>query len=314
MNRFDRITAILLILQTKRLTTAQEISERFSVSLRTVYRDIRTLENAGLPIISEAGLGYFLEKGFQLPPVMFSKEEALALFVAEKFIQQSSDMVTKTAYQNALHKIKSVLNQDKKDHLESLEKRIEVQHTQDHRTDNDPWLTEVQQGIAQSHILKIDYFTPSRQQNTERNVEPIGLYFYSRHWHLIAWCREREDFRDFRLDRILSLSDTFEWFDQRLRGDLSSYLERSKDNIELHKVEVSFGQNTAQYTHEQRAWYGFMSEQSLPDQRVMMTFLTPSLDYFARWLLGYTNAVSVISPPSLRQQMRKLLSELQQVI
>jgi len=314
MNRFDRITAILLQLQAKRLITAQQLADQFEVSLRTVYRDIRTLETAGVPIISETGLGYFLDKGYRLPPVMFNQEEALALFVAEKFIQQANDDVTKRAYKNALYKIKAVLNSKEKDHLESLNKRIDVQHVKHNVQGSDPWLLEVQQAIASSVVLEINYFTPSRSRSSLRQVEPIGLYFYSSHWHLIAWCRIKDDYRDFRLDRIQSLQNTQQWFDQRQRGDLSSYLAQSKQQVELYTVEVRFSSSVALYTHEQRYWYGYLSEVKGKEGAVDMTFLTHSMDYIARWLLGYTNGAQVLRPKALKQKMCLLMLELQEVI
>mgnify|MGYP000692174997 CR=1 FL=1 len=319
MNRFDRITAILLQLQTKRLLTAQELADQFDVSLRTIYRDIRTLETAGVPIISEAGLGYFLDKGYKLPPVMFNQQEAFALFVAEKFIRDQADEDTKKAYKNALTKIKSVLNTQEKDHLESLNKRLDVQSYY-HQTgrmklnNQAPWLTDIQHALAKSQLLEIDYFTQYRQQNSSRIIEPIGLYFYSKHWHLIAWCRMRNDYRDFRLDRIQSLENKAEWFDQRSRGDLNTYLDRIRDQVKLFQAKVYFKNEVAPYTHEQRQWYGFISERETENQAIEMNFLTPSIEYFARWLLSYTDAVKIIEPPELKKTMKQLIRELNTVI
>jgi len=319
MNRFDRITAILLQLQTKRLLTAQELADQFDVSLRTIYRDIRTLETAGVPIISEAGLGYFLDKGYKLPPVMFNQQEAFALFVAEKFIQGNADEGTKKAYKSALTKIKAVLNTQEKDHLESLNKRLDVQsdfHQSGSMQSNNqaPWLTDIQHALAKSQLLEINYFTQYRQENSSRIVEPVGLYFYSKHWHLIAWCRMRSDYRDFRLDRIQSLDNKAQWFDQRSRGDLNAYLERIRDQVKLFQTKVSFNKQIAPYTHDQRQWHGFIAERKNENQDIEMTFLTPSIEYFARWLLSYTDAVKVIEPPELKQTIKQLISELNTVI
>src|SRR5690606_7724559 len=120
MNRIDRLTAILIQLQTKRIVKAEEISERFEISLRTVYRDVKALMEAGVPIGSEAGKGYFIVDGYHLPPVMFNQDEASAMLTAGKLVDKMTDDSIRKAYESALLKIKSVLNDTEKDHLENL--------------------------------------------------------------------------------------------------------------------------------------------------------------------------------------------------
>src|ERR1700739_4978035 len=126
MNRLDRLTSILIQLQTKRVVTAQEIAERFSISLRTVYRDIRTLEEGGIPLSGEAGVGYSIMDGYRLPPVMFTKEEATAFLTAEKLIEKLTDTSTDESYKSAMYKIKDVLRATEKDYIEHIDKHIEV--------------------------------------------------------------------------------------------------------------------------------------------------------------------------------------------
>ena len=126
MNRFDRITAILVQLHTRRVVKAQDLAERFEISLRTVYRDMRSLEEAGVPIVGEAGIGYSLMEGYKLPPVLFSKEEALALVTAEKMVDKFTDDATQRNYRSALYKIKAVLRVQEKDLLERVEDSILV--------------------------------------------------------------------------------------------------------------------------------------------------------------------------------------------
>ena len=109
MNRIDRVTAVLIQLQSKKIVKAQDIAERFSISLRTVYRDINTLQEAGVPIIGEAGLGYSIMDGYRLPPVMFTKEEATAFLTAEKLIEKFTDPSTEVSYKSAMYKVRAVL-------------------------------------------------------------------------------------------------------------------------------------------------------------------------------------------------------------
>lgn len=120
MTRFDRITAILVQLQSKKIVTAQEIADRFEISLRTVYRDIRSLEEAGVPISSEAGVGYSMMEGYRLPPIIFSKEEALSFVTAEKLMNRFSDYSINKDYQSALFKVKAVLRSSERNLLPEL--------------------------------------------------------------------------------------------------------------------------------------------------------------------------------------------------
>src|SRR6186713_2121619 len=118
MNRIDRLTAILIHLQTKRVVKAEEIADRFEMSLRTVYRDVKALMEAGVPIGSEAGKGYFIVDGYHLPPVMFNQEEASAMLMAGKLVEKLTDQSIRNAFESSLQKIKSVLNEAERDHME----------------------------------------------------------------------------------------------------------------------------------------------------------------------------------------------------
>src|SRR6266487_605871 len=126
MNRIDRLAAILIQLQSRRLVKAQDIAEKFSISLRTVYRDIPALDEAGVPVIGEAGKGYKLMEGYKLPPVMFNQDEASALLTAAKLVQSKTDESTSGHYISALDKIKAVLRMTEKDHIEEIDGHIAV--------------------------------------------------------------------------------------------------------------------------------------------------------------------------------------------
>ncbi|HKI47047.1 MAG TPA: HTH domain-containing protein [Balneolales bacterium] len=126
MNRIDRLTAILIQLQSRRVVRARDIAERFGISLRTVYRDIRALEEAGVPLFSEAGVGYSIMEGYRLPPVMFTRDEATAFLMAGKLVEKLTDPSTITSYQSAMYKVKAVLHSTEKDLLERANDHIEV--------------------------------------------------------------------------------------------------------------------------------------------------------------------------------------------
>lgn len=226
MNRLDRLTSILIQLQSKRLITAREIADRFEVSTRTIYRDIQTLRLAGVPIGEEEGKGYFLVEGYRLPPVMFTMEEARALITTHKILNYHTEDSLKHNYESALLKIKSVLSLKDKDRLEFLDSRIGYQK---------PWapvslyLDSIQHAITESVKLKIAYQTRGEEQLKERIIQPCAVYFSGAVWTAIAFCELRQEIREFRLDRIKELSILSTNFKPDNTFSMERYLEeRSK--------------------------------------------------------------------------------------
>src|SRR5882762_5768012 len=213
MNRIDRLTAILIQLQSKKIVKAEEIADRFEISLRTVYRDVRALMEAGVPIGSEAGTGYFIVDGYHLPPVMFSQEEASAILVAGKLVEKLGDQSVRSAFDNALMKIKSVLNPVEKDNLEILQSSVQVFRMPVPESNQFPnnFLTPIQKALVDKEVLAMEYYSSSGELS-QRKIEPIGISFYSGNWHVIGWCRMREGYRDFRADRIQALRTCGEKF------------------------------------------------------------------------------------------------------
>jgi len=318
MNRFDRVTSLLLLLQTRSVLTAKFLSEHFSVSERTIYRDIRTLENAGVPIGAEAGVGYFLEKGYHLPPVTFTLDEAASLLIGEKLLANSLDADSLQDFRRALNKIKAVIDGPDKDYLSSLDADIEVIPTgsqfpldasSESGVSNDQWLRECRSALIRKQVVDIEYSAQSGEVLNTRQVEPIGLFYYSWHWHLIAWCRLRQDYRDFRLDRISSFKPLSEQFARHSRLTLEQYLSSRPEQDGLQEVELVFGNDTARFVGEQRYLFGFIAEERVEDG-VKMRFLTHIPEYMSRWLLQYIDDVDVIRGDSIKQALRTFSNRL----
>ena len=311
MNRIDRLTAILIQLQSKRVVKADEIADRFEISLRTVYRDVKALMEAGVPIGSEAGKGYFIVEGYNLPPVMLTREEASAVLMAGKLVEKMTDHSIRKAFESALLKIKSVLKDAEKDHLENLESYIEVgwQPGPDKDFPNS-YLSEIQQAVVNKEIIEIEYHANYSDHYTKRTLEPIGLFYYGSAWHLIAWCHLRSDYRDFRADRISELIRTGKKFDNRNLLSLQEYLKTvTQANQDLEKVVVLFDRKAARYAGSQKHSYGFVSEEDL-GEKIKMTFLTGYMRSIARWLLLFGNTVKIESPEYLKDMMLDFLEEL----
>ena len=283
------------------------IADRFNVSLRTVYRDIRALEAAGVPIGSEAGVGYFLAEGYRLPPVLFTAEEARALLTAEKLVNTLTDTTLRQAYEHALYKIKSVLKRDEQDMLEDLQTKIHVMNPPN--APADIHLEKVQQAIVDRRPIRMQYFSPGSGQFTERIVEPIGIVYYGDAWHTIAYCRLRQDYRDFRLDRMSKLTPLSETYHLRDRLSLEQYLTRQSRTTDATLVKIRFARAVVSFVQSQRYQYGFVEEIQTEDHTEMW-FMVAEEEYLCRWLLMYGDAVTILSPERLHRTMRTLVDEL----
>ncbi|CCH53844.1 Helix-turn-helix type 11 domain protein [Fibrisoma limi BUZ 3] len=309
MNRIDRLTAILIHLQTKRVVRAQELADRFNISLRTVYRDVRALEEAGVPIGAEAGVGYFLE-GYHLPPVMFTKAEVSALLFGAKLIQKWTDQSVRAEFESALYKIKSVLKRVDQEHIADLEPHLDVSGPLTQLPYATELLTQLQQAVVDQYVLLIDYHSNYNDVVSQRQVEPLGLYHYGSGWHLIAFCRSRHDYRDFRVDRIRQLTNTSQRFTRQERLSLQEYLDRiATTQPKPKEATVLFRKKAARFIQEHRYNFGFYAEEDLGDT-VRMHFRTPYLQGLSRWLISYGDSVTVESPESLQTMMQELAAEL----
>lgn len=181
MNRFDRITAILIQLQSRKVVKAQDMADRFGTSLRTIYRDIRTLEEAGVPLYGEAGVGYSLVEGYRLPPVMFTREEAMAFVTAEKLMEQFTDESLRATYSSAMFKVKAVLRGEEKDLVEGLDETIIVSKDRPMATHPAGTLDVILKCVAGKTAAKLCYKAFGSEPTT-RLIEPIGIFMENRHW------------------------------------------------------------------------------------------------------------------------------------
>ncbi|HWI93464.1 MAG TPA: YafY family protein [Flavisolibacter sp.] len=223
MNRIDRLFGILVLLQSKKYVSAEAISEKFGISVRTVYRDVKALCEQGIPVSFEQHKGYFIVQGYFLPPVSFSFEEASALLLMENLVHGFTDRSVHNNYSSALNKVKAVLRSTQKEKIEVLEKKIKLQLPSRFFNDSD-YLTVLQEAISTKHIVEIEYRN-NHNEVSKRMVEAIGLIFYAFSWHVIGWCHMRQDYRDFKIVRILKVSGTGTPFTKEDHISLNDYMK-----------------------------------------------------------------------------------------
>lgn len=224
MNRVDRLLGMLTHLQSKKYVPAEKLAEKFNISVRTVYRDIKALTELGIPVSFEQYKGYFIVAGYFLPPVAFSADEANALLLMGKLVAGFGDRSIEKHYSNALLKIKTVLRSTQKDVMETLDEHIVFQFPEKY-TPNFEYLTVIQNAIAEKKVLKMVYKNQKEETST-REIEPIGLVFYAFFWHVIAWCSLRGEYRDFKVSRIQQLHMTLSPFSGNGRLSIQEYMQQ----------------------------------------------------------------------------------------
>ena len=314
MNRIDRLTAIMLKLQSKRFVTIDDISDHFEISERTVFRDIKALGEAGVPIGFEKDKGYFIVEGYYIPPVMFTKEEAGAILLAGKLLERQGDKSLVEQFDQALTKVRAVLKSSQKDYVQELEKYIEIVSPAIpvDRAFPDRFLNDIKNALVSHQILSFEYYANYSDSYSSRQVEPLGICHYANHWHLIAYCRMRGGIRDFRTDRISKLIVQEECFDPNKRDDFKDHIFVKKLQQDVNEVKVLFDPKSARIIGDQKYYYGFIGEEKV-ENGVLMTFMVGECEYFARWLLMFTDSVKIIDSPRLDQQMQTLVGELERM-
>lgn len=222
MNRIDRLFGILTLLQSRKYISAEKIAERFDMSVRTVYRDIKALGEQGIPVSFEQNKGYFLVQGYFLPPVSFNMDEANALLLVESLVNGFADNSIRSHYSSALTKVKAVLKASQKEKLETMNQHIKLQ-VPERLSFNYEYLSLIQNAISDKQMIELDYKN-AKEEISKRQVEPIGLIFYAFSWHLIAWCHFRNQYRDFNLTRIICLKNPEKSFLKTEHMPLSDYM------------------------------------------------------------------------------------------
>ncbi|MGB1003080.1 MAG: helix-turn-helix transcriptional regulator [Salibacteraceae bacterium] len=225
MNQLSRLISILTLLKSKRVLTATEVSERFDVSVRTVYRDIRKLEEAGVPIATIEGKGYSLMEGYTVAPVQFTEQQANALITARHMVSHSQDSSFIRDFEDALTKIKSVFKDSVLDKSEYLHQKIAVLDQSFEKLESDT-LAEIQTAITNFQFIQISYLKANDFETSQRKIEPVALYSISSKWVLMAWCHLRNEYRSFRIDRIQHFQVLSQKFEDR-KFDFGNYFSHN---------------------------------------------------------------------------------------
>jgi predicted DNA-binding transcriptional regulator YafY len=303
--RFDRILKIFFLLQSKAVVSLEEIKERFGISERTIFRDLKALEAAGVPVFNEAGSGYSIMEGFRLQPTRFTEEEMLSLAVAEKMMLQHETQFIKQHFDAALIKIKGSLRYQQKDALLQLEGKL-------HFTENTksagylPNVLDVLlNSILKKKVATIYYLKSGEDATTARKVEPVGVYHERQNWYLMAWCHLRNEYRNFRLDRVKKI-ELLETDFSRQHPPLQTLRATEQEPEKAQTITIKIARQHARNLYWERDHFGFEKEEYSGDEVLMHFRFAYDTCYFVRWFLMFADMGQIIAPVQLQQEVLAL--------
>lgn len=218
MRRAERLFRLVRKLRTRHISRAEDLAAYFEISVRTVYRDIAHLQASGLPIEGEAGVGYILRPGFDLPAMTFTFEQIDALAIGLSFVEAAGDASLSLAAKEVRAKLQAALPEPDQRKLENA-----PLFASRRQGGADPKLKIVRDAIREAQILRLCY-SDAEGQVSERNVRPLAIWAFTDGWLFVGWCELRKDFRAFRLDRISTIGRTGEQFSDELDKSLQKYL------------------------------------------------------------------------------------------
>lgn len=311
MNRIDRLFAILLKISDGKLFLAEKLATEFELSERTIYRDMSALIQMGIPIRSEAGVGYQLKDGYFLPPLLFEKDEAIAAGFALKFLSSCTMDNSSKSTLNALKKIESVLSPKiRTEYLQELEVLELIPMGM-----NIPFSSKLfrllMESIKGRLVLELEYHSFKRDIPEIRHIEPVKLFFAPglNRWYLDAFCLSRKDWRIFRLDRIVQVKTTGTGFLPRIRDEYSPAPSLSMGTC----ARLYTNPHQVRWIRERQHW-SFVDEQENPKGQVELTYQNFDWPSFINWLCTVSDCIIRIEPEEASEHLRKKIADLQKLL
>src|SRR5690606_14814260 len=254
----------------------------------------------------EAGTGYTLMDGYRLPPTRFSSEEILSLTAADKLMRKFVDADLYKNFDTAINKIKAHLRYTDKDQITTLENNMWMSSIGNTFNEQVPSaLSTLFESIAERKIVNLSYQGNAYTECSYRETEPVGVFHQGNYWYFMAYCHLRDDYRQFRIDRIQQIKLTDRNFTKAHR-ELSFYLPQ-KEDISTTTVRISVPVSFAHYMHWDRPYYGFIEEEVI-DGHAIMTFHSRNVEEeFARWFLMFADKAIILEPMSLKMRIKELV-------
>jgi len=309
MNRTDRLFAILLEIQSNPKITSEKLAQRFDVTKRTIYRDVLALMEADVPVIGKAGEGYSIEEGYFLPPVSFTKDEALMLILGAGAIGRQFDSQYKKAAHLAENKIHASLSKELKKEVAYLKSYINLFFgTQAEKKELSDALMKIRRAIIEKKRVAFRYYKRSAEslEPMVREVDPYALTNYFGVWMMTGHDHLRKDLRVFRLDRMEAVMVTSKQFERPKNFRLEQAYKEEQTPRTIYQVKIS--RDIFRWVKEQPP-YKLIKTETKKDH-VILTIESSSEDSVITWLLRWGVKAEAISPPSFRENVKTTLASL----
>lgn len=303
MNRTDRLLAIVLELQGRRQARAQDLAAHFETSIRTIYRDIEALCEAGVPVVATPGQGYTLMEGYFLPPLTFTADEAMTLLLGKTFVAGQFDADYRTIAATAGRKIEAVLPETRRTELHALRESLQIISPPQEADAAVPQLLgTLRLAILTHHTVQFRYHARHSEQPgiwaKERRADPYTLTHAGGAWYLVAYCHLRRALRKFRLERIEGLRVTADIFIRP--ATLPPLADEPHDDRRV-VVRALFSTEAARWVEESRNFYFVAQEHTA--EGFLVTLRVRREEEVLAWLLGWGRQVRILEPYSLRQRI-----------
>lgn len=313
-SKTERLFALLLLLQTKPHLTSKELAAHFGMSRRTVFRYIRALEEAGVPLTyAEDGGGYEILSGYNLPPLMFTAREAATLLIGTKFADLQPDPSLKKDAHEVELKIRKVLPKDIQTFIDRIRDNTilnpywaNILEEKSDTPDEDGLWYDLSESLAKRNCVMIDYYVSGRDETTRRKVNPLGIVYYFDHWNLIGYCHLRKGIRNFRFDGIKRMFKMAEVFTPPSDFDLQLHL---KDNGAFPiKIRARFSDKV--YHLARRRMLAPLTFEENKDNWTTVEFAFENLEYAANWFIQFGVNCVVEQPAELCEKVKVQLQKM----
>jgi predicted DNA-binding transcriptional regulator YafY len=307
-NTATRLITLIFLLQNQPNQKASELAEKLGVSLRTVHRYFDMLEEMGIPLYAERGPygGFSLVRGYKMPPLVFTLEEAVALVLGTGMVEEMWGELYRESARGALAKLENLLPEEQV--REVAWARNSLVATGMNRSDLKaltPTLEKLRRAIREHRSVEMNYQSNQVPHPTQRKVDPYALVHRWGWWYVVGFCQLRGEVRTFRADRIAEISLSDATFSIPPEFDLHAYLKKDLDSQPQVKAKLKVDADTGWLIQGNHSYWDSVEEQA--DGSTIVTFSAPALEWAASTALAYGPAVEVLEPPELRQMVAEWL-------
>ncbi len=305
-NSATRLITLIFLLQNQPNQKASELAEKLGISVRTVHRYFEMLDEMGIPVYAERGPygGFSLVRGYKIPPLIFSLEEAVAVYLGTSLVAEMWGQLYREAAQGAMAKLENILPNEQRGEIDWARRSLVA--TNLHRADPStffPILEDLRRAARERHQVSAVYQSAANAEVTERKIDPYALVFRAGLWYLVGYCHLRTAPRTFRVDRIQQLSILSQSFEMPEDFDIHSYLENEFKDQPIVRARLRFTAEASYIAISNRVIWESMQENSDGSMDVILT--APDLLWLASMALSFASLVTVLEPPELRDMVRE---------